>query len=159
MGSTSSTDRRSFLKSSALVAAPIAAVATPAAAFADDGGAARLARLEDERAIEAAHRAFLKAGGAGALRGAAAKGETIRRIEPDHAADPGTVEFADDGRRATARHNCVAQIARDYDGETTIEQMARLQGNAADIRSKRCVVLAHYRKEQGQWMLSSAELA
>lgn len=159
MGSTSSTDRRSFLKSSAFVAAPIAAVATPVAAFAADGSAARLARLEDERAIEATHRAFLKGASVNELQGGASKGETIRRIDPDHEADPAAVEFADDGQRATARHNCVAQVARDYDGDTTIEQMARLQGNAADVRSKRCVVLAQYRKEQGQWMLSSAELA
>jgi hypothetical protein len=159
MGSTSSTDRRSFLKSSALVAAPIAAVTVPTAAFAADGSAARLARLEDERAIEAAHRAILKTGGTDKLRAPARQGETIRRIDPDHEADPGAVEFADDGQQATARHNCVVQLAHDYDGGTTIEQMARLQGNAAATRRKRCVVLAHYRKEQGQWMLSSAELA
>lgn len=153
MGSTSSTDRRAFLKGSLVAAAPVAAVAAPAAAFAADDSAARLARLEDERAIEAAHRAFLRQGGASTL------GSAIHSIAPDHEAEPLSVEFGDDGRHATARHHCVAHVAQDFDGDTTIEQMARLQGNAAAVHGKRCVVLAHYRKEQGQWMLTSAELA
>jgi len=60
MGTTTSTNRRAFLKSTAFVAAPLAAFAAPAAALADDGAATRLSRIEDERAIEALHRAFLK---------------------------------------------------------------------------------------------------
>src|SRR5690606_14624017 len=72
MDKLSATDRRSFLKSSALIAAPVAAVAVPAAAFADDGSRARLARLEDERSVEALHRQFLRH-----LNGAADCGEFI----------------------------------------------------------------------------------
>ncbi|MGZ5792642.1 MAG: twin-arginine translocation signal domain-containing protein, partial [Croceibacterium sp.] len=49
------TDRRSFLKTGAIAAAPLA-VAMPTAALADDGSHARLARLEDEKAIAALHR-------------------------------------------------------------------------------------------------------
>ena len=51
MGNTA-TDRRSFLKTGAIVAAPLAAAA-PVAALAGDDSAARLARLEDERAFPA----------------------------------------------------------------------------------------------------------
>jgi hypothetical protein len=149
----STTDRRAFLKSSALVAAPLAAVAVPAAALASDGSAAKLARIEDERAI---HRAFLR-DGASKLK--AGKGRTIKRIEPDHEADSPPVEFADDGRRATVRHRCAVELASHHGGDTTLEQMARLQGNAVDVRRKRCVVLAHYRKEGGHWTLASAEMA
>lgn len=54
-----STDRRSFLKSGALVAAPLAVMA-PVAALAGDESRAKLARLEDERAIEALQRKFLR---------------------------------------------------------------------------------------------------
>ena len=72
MDKLSATDRRSFLKSGALIAAPVAAVAVPAAAFADDGSRARLARLEDERSVEALHRQFLRH-----LNGAADCGEFI----------------------------------------------------------------------------------
>ena len=55
-----SADRRSFLKTSALVTAPLAALAAPALAQAADESGARLARLEDERAIEQLQRAFLR---------------------------------------------------------------------------------------------------
>ena len=72
-----STDRRSFLKTGAIAAAPLAALA-PAAALADDGSKARLARLEDERAIESLHRAF--------LRQPSALGRDIRAVRQDHEA-------------------------------------------------------------------------
>ena len=151
------TNRRAFLKSSALVAAPIAVVAVPAAAaLADDGNAARLARIEDERAVEAAHRAFLRERSATLKPG---KGRTLERIEPDHEADAPPVEFTEDGRRATVRQRCTAHLASLHDGDTTIEQMARLQGTARTVRRERCVVLAHYQKEGGQWTLASAEMA
>ena len=52
MDKTSTTDRRAFLKVGAIVAAPLA-VAAPVAALAGDDSKAKLARLEDERAIEA----------------------------------------------------------------------------------------------------------
>jgi hypothetical protein len=154
----STTNRRAFLKSSALLAAPLAVVAVPAgAALADDGSAARLARIEDERAIEALHRAFLREAGATTLK--KRKGQTIKRIEPDHEADPAPVEFADDGKRATVRYRCALELASEHRGHTTIEQMARLQGNAADVRRKRCVIVAQYHKRGGAWALQSAEFA
>jgi hypothetical protein len=157
MGST--TNRRTFLKSSALVAAPLAAFAAPAAAFSDDGSAARLARLEDERAIEAANRAFLKDGAAKTLRGTARKGETIRRVDPDPEADPAPIEFAEAGKSATTKQKCTVQFASHFEGDSTLEQMARLQGTAKAERSKRCVILAHYKKRGTEWMLQSAEFA
>lgn len=157
MGST--TNRRAFLKSSALIAAPIAAVAAPGVAFAGDGSAARLARLEDERAIAAVHREFLRTGAAKTVRGKAKQGETVRRVDPDPEADPAPIEFADDGKRATTRQKCTVQLASDFTGDTTLEQMARLQGTAKAKRSKRCVILAHYRKQGSEWALQSAEMA
>jgi hypothetical protein len=156
MGST--TNRRTFLKSSALVAAPLAAFAAPAAAFSDDGNAAqRLARLEDERAIEAANRAFLKDGAAKTLRGTARKGETIRQVEPE--GEPPAIDFAEDGKSATTKQKCTVQLASQFEGDSTLEQMARLQGTAKAERSKRCVILAHYKKRGTEWMLQSAEFA
>lgn len=155
MGST--TNRRAFLKSSALIAAPLAAVAAPATAFAADDSAARLARIEDERAIETLHRAFLKDGAK--LRGLAREGEMLRALAADPEADPAAISFAADGKSASARHSCSAQIATEFDGSTTLEQMARLQGNAAMLRSKRCTILAEYRKQGGEWALVSARVA
>jgi len=54
-----STDRRAFLKTGSLVAAPLA-MAGPMAALAADDGRAKLARLEDECAVEALQRKFLR---------------------------------------------------------------------------------------------------
>ena len=92
-GKLTSTDRRSFLKSGALVAAPIAAVGVPAAALAGDDSRALLARLEDERAIEALHRSFLRhVNGSGdcaklvASSDAIDLGEGLRSIAEDLAA-------------------------------------------------------------------------
>ena len=55
-----SADRRAFLKAGSLAAAPLAMAAPAAALAADDGSRAKLARLEDERAIEALQRKFVR---------------------------------------------------------------------------------------------------
>ncbi|HSG34667.1 MAG TPA: hypothetical protein VLA37_09030, partial [Sphingomonadaceae bacterium] len=60
MSKTTQTTRRSFLKTGAIVAVPVAAVVTPAAVMAADDTGLRLARLEAERAIEALNRDFLR---------------------------------------------------------------------------------------------------
>src|SRR5690606_30814311 len=93
-----SSSRRHFLKSGALVAAPLAAMAVPAAAMAapaaaqaDDGTAQALARLKDERALRDMQRALLReteaaARGriAGLVEGA---GTDIAAIRPDRGSD------------------------------------------------------------------------
>lgn len=159
MAGTPTSNRRAFLKSGALIAAPLAAVAAPGVAFAADGSAAKLARIEDERAIEALHRAFLKDARGAKLRGLAGKHEMLRSLAADTEAEPATISFAADGRSAHASHRCSAQIATEFKGSTTIEQMARLQGNAEMLRSKRCTILADYRKAGGEWTLVSARVA
>jgi hypothetical protein len=59
MNDKRTTDRRSFLKTGAVAAAPLA-VAAPVVALAGDDSRAKLARLEDERAVEALQRKFLR---------------------------------------------------------------------------------------------------
>src|SRR5262245_27315706 len=71
MSKTMTTSRRSFLKSGAIVAAPVVAVAAPAMAFAADDSSAKLARLEDERAIEALNRNFVRDFNASGVQGTA----------------------------------------------------------------------------------------
>jgi hypothetical protein len=161
--STPATDRRSFLKSSAIVAAPLAVVATPAMALAADDSAARLARIEDERAIEALYRGFLRDARGARLPRLAGQlehgGETLRSLAADPDAEPAPIEFAADGRSATTKRGCTAQIASEFAGDSTLEQMARLQGNAVAVRSKRCTILAEFEKTGGEWTLASARLA
>ena len=111
-----SSSRRHFLKSGALIAAPLAAMAVPAAAMAapaaaqaDDGTAQALARLKDERALHDMQRALLRETEgaarsriAGMIEGA---GEDVAAIRPDLGSDS-TLEFSDDGNSAVATHIC-----------------------------------------------------
>src|SRR5690606_22286853 len=108
MDKLSTTNRRSFLKSGALIATPLAVVGVPAAAFADDGSRARLARLEDQRSVEALHRQFMRhLNGAAdcsefvASSDAIDLGEGLRAISEDLAQEPELV-LAEDGLTAVA---------------------------------------------------------
>src|SRR5690606_8938732 len=98
------TDRRSFLKTGALIAAP-ALAAVPAVALADDGSRARLARLEDERAIETLHRELLRSLNADDSQPGIDLGEGLHAIAADPATDT-VIDLAEDGLSAHARHGC-----------------------------------------------------
>ena len=142
-----STDRRSFLKTGAIAAAPLAALA-PAAALADDGSKARLARLEDERAIESLHRAF--------LRQPSALGRDVRAVRQDHEA---SIEFAADGRSASLRCQCCVERDTDFTGETTLERMARFQGHGSHRHSEERVLVADYVKGKDGWSIERIAFA
>ncbi|GAA0281721.1 hypothetical protein GCM10009127_23820 [Alteraurantiacibacter aestuarii] len=168
MSKTTDTTRRSFLKSGALVAAPVAAVAFPAAALAGDGSKAALARLQDERAIEALNRDFLRAfnqGGAQgtadlfANRGAPRIAKGISRLSMDLAEAPGSFAIAEDGISAAASYDCHVEVTEELEGHETIVQMARMQGNSAVLQSERRTLSAHYSKRDDGWMITDIELA
>lgn len=158
------TDRRSFLKSGALVAAPMAAIA-PVAALAGDGSAAKLARLEDERAIEALQRKFLRhlngAGDCGefiASSGAVDLGEGVRSIAEDMGHDA-TLELAEDGLSARTRCACKVELETEFAGDTTLERMARFQGQGSHRHEERRVLATEYRKGKDGWRIASARFA
>ena len=142
------TDRRSFLKTGALAAAPLAAV-TPVAALADDGSRARLARLEDERAIEGLHRAFLR-------QPSAMLGKDVRAVRQDHET---AIEFAADGRSATLR--CACRVERDtaFTGDTTVERMARFQGHGSHRHGEDRKLVADYVRGADGWSIERVRLA
>lgn len=165
---STSTDRRSFLKTGALIAAPLVAVA-PAAALADDGSRAKLARLEDERAVEALQRKFLRH-----LNGSGDCGEFI--ASPDAvdldlhrsgglraiAADPaheGEVVLADDGLSATARCACRVERETEFAGDSTIERMARFEGQGSHRFAEERVLATAFVKESDGWRVAGARLA
>jgi hypothetical protein len=148
------TDRRSFLKSGALVAAPLAVVAAPAAALADDGSRARLARLEDERDIGALHRDVLRQVNRGERQ--LAGGLTALADDPAHELQ---IAFSDNGHRATCRRACNASFRTEFTGASTIEQMHRLQGQGAHEHEERRVLIAEYRKGKDGWAVESLRLA
>lgn len=168
MSKTAETSRRSFLKSSAVVAAPIAAIGAPAAALGADDSNARLALLEDERAIEALNRNFLRRFNAAGLRDTAslfAGGEPPKlaegtaRLTLDPAAEPEKPQIAEDGARAHCRYACEVETDHPLEGEDTIVQMARLQGNGTARTSERRVIEADYVKGERGWTIEKLRLA
>jgi hypothetical protein len=159
------TDRRSFLKTGALVAAPLAAAAVPAAALADDGSRARLARLEDERAIEALHRRLLQhLSGHGDCSAAIASAEAIDmgpglRTISEHAGHGPAIEWAADGQRALVRCPCDVERETEFAGETTLERMARFQGQGSHRQHAREVLATEFVKRAEDWQIARASLA
>ena len=158
------TDRRSFLKSGALVATPLVAAA-PVAALAGDGSAARLARLENERAIEALHRKFLRH-----LNGADDWGRFVassdgvkldgglKSIVEDLSHEP-TIELAEDGFSARTQHPCKIELETEFIGDSTVEQMARFQGQGSHRRSEQRVLATEYVKGKDGWRIARARFA
>jgi len=147
------TDRRSFLKTGAIVAAPLA-MAAPAAALADDGSRARLARLEDERALAALHRDVVRQVNTGDRQLAA--GLTGLAADPAHELH---IAFADDGRRASCRRTCMASFRTEFTGTSTLEQMHRLQGQGQHEHEEARVLVGEYRKGKDGWTIESLGLA
>src|SRR5690606_33549473 len=145
----------SFLKAGAIVATPVVAVA-PVAVLADDGSRARLARLEDERAIEALHRAFLR--NADGARDKLARAEGLCSIAADPAADT-TIVFAEDGRTATARRACRIERQTEFTGDSTLERMARFQGQGSHLHEEQRVLATELVKDNGGWRIARAHFA
>ena len=159
-----STDRRSFLKAGAIVAAPIAAAA-PVVALADDGSRARLARLEDERALGALQRKFLRhlngAADCGkfiASSDAVNLGQGLRAIAED-AGHEAELALADDGLSATARCHCRVEWEIEFTGDSTLERMARFQGQGSHRHAEERVLATDYVKGKDGWRIASARFA
>jgi len=158
------TDRRSFLKTGALVATPLV-TAAPVAALAADDSRAKLARLEDERAIEALQRKFLRylngTGDCGELiasSDAVDLGEGLRAIAEDMAHDP-VLELAEDGLTARARCACRVERETEFTGDSTIERMARFEGQGSHRFAEERVLATEFVKGRDGWRIARARLA
>lgn len=164
-----SSSRRHFLKSGALVAAPLAAMAVPAAAMAapaaahaDGGTAQALARLKDERALHDLQRALLRETEgtarsriAGMVEGA---GADVAAIRPDLGSDS-TLEFSEDGNSAVATHVCKVERAQDFTGTSAVEQMAQLQGNVLALRAENRKLETFFARHADGWLVRNVKLA
>ncbi|MEO6040276.1 MAG: hypothetical protein ABIP41_00055 [Croceibacterium sp.] len=162
MADSATTDRRSFLKTGALAAAPFA-VAVPA--LAADGSRARLARLEAERAIETLHCAFLRqVNGQGDCAAFVARADAIlledglRSIADDPAED-GTLELAADGRTAASRRPVLVELDSAFAGHSTLERMARFQGHGSHRRREARMMATDYIKGPHGWRIARLVLA
>lgn len=166
MSDESNATRRSFLKGGAVLAAPLA-VALPTAAIAADDRAVRLRHLEDEAAIRALHRDWLRhvnggAGNAAALFASAAAARCLDSavcgIVPDHASDAGHIDIAADGRRATGQFPCMVETSSPIAPENTLAQMVLAQGGGIVRESARRLVSTDYVKQGEHWSIAGIEL-
>lgn len=147
--------RRRFLKQGALLAGPIAAVAVPTAAIAGDGRAARLQQLEDEAAIRALHRDWLRHANADAAQ----LGADIRGIIPDHGEEPHPIVIASHGTRASWRHACLVELETELPQDCTLAQMKHAQGEGCVRHSERRLLTTEYEKRDGAWAIARVELS
>jgi len=164
----STSTRRSFLKRGALLAAPLAAVAAPAAILADDELKARLAKLENEAAIRKLHQAWLRGINTGAAEEAAslfanpqraAFDPAVRSIAPDHAGAPDAIEVAANGKRAIGCFHCVVETETAIAQDSTLAQMAHAQGSGYIRRTERRILKVEYAKVSNAWAIAKAEFA
>ena len=140
------TTRRKFFGGAAMLAAPLAA-----GAVASDDLAARLAALEDANAIRAALRNWAQDVSTGNL---AAPIANIRSLTFD--SDP-AISVAANGT-ATARMPCTVETATPIDGNETLVEMARQQGDGVIRETERRVLHSTFVKRDGFWHCASAEL-
>jgi hypothetical protein len=159
--------RRSFLKNGAVLAAPIVA-ATPAAVLADDGLRARLARLENEAAIRELHQAWLHRFNSGSSDVArplfadsdrTAFEQAVRSIAADHSGEPDAIEIAADGKTATGLFACAIEIETPIPLDSTLAQMAHVQGSGFVLRTERRMLKVKYVKAGAAWAITRAEFA
>ena len=141
------TTRRRFFGGAAALAAPLAT----GAAVAGDDLTARLAALEDENTIRAVLRGWAQDVSAGKLTASVAN---IRSLTLDSDL---SVSVAANGT-ATARVPCIVETATPIDGDETLVEMARQQGDGVVRRSERRVLAGTLVKRGGIWILERTEL-
>jgi hypothetical protein len=143
----STTTRRKFFVGAATLAAPLAG----GAAIMGDDLSARLAALEDEKTIRAVLRDWVRGVGAGEV---AAPAANIHGLTLD--ADV-SITVAENGT-ARASAPCVMETATPIDGDETLVEMARQQGDGVVRRAERRVLHSSFVKRDGGWHLANAEL-
>jgi hypothetical protein len=147
--------RRSFLKSGALLAAPL----VPSAVMTGEDLKARVKRLENEAAIRELHQEWLRQVNNRAAAGAEAFDSSVVGIAADHAGEPDAIEVAAGGRNATGTFYCSVEFATPIPRDTTLAQMAHAQGGGFMRRSERRVVKVEYAKTNGAWAIAKVEVA
>ncbi len=148
--------RRSFLKSGALLAAPLAAV--PAMALAGNRtNDAAVARLQGDAAIRDLHQAWLRRIDSGFSD--PLLGQTIRRITADPAGAADRIELAADGRNATGQFDCLVDFQTPLPLDCTLAQMAHAQGHGAMCHTERRRLRVDYALGSGGWQIEHVAFA
>jgi ketosteroid isomerase-like protein len=167
MSEESKSTRRNFLKGGAIVAAPLAAIGAPVAALGAGDDRARIARLEDEKAIRALHASWSRLVNAG-NHAAAAKLYAddkcacalagIASVAPDHEGAADALDFARDGKRASATYAALVEVETEIAPDHTLAQMLHAQGEGMVRTSERRTLEAGYiRTREGNWAIASLD--
>ncbi len=82
----------------------------------------------------------------------------MRSLGADHAAAPGTIDLARDGRTASARYPLIVEVEAPIRPDSTLVQMARLQGGGVVRTSEPRVLRADYVKLAGAWAIAEVRL-
>jgi len=165
MKTTLNSARRGFLwKAGAALSAPLAAVAMRAHANVGEDQAvlaARLARLEDLKAIGDLNSRYARHVNAGEHDEVArlftnptrARLPGLCRFTADALGGHGAIEIAASGDSATSRLVCIAQIETPIEPVSTLVEMARAQGGGVTKRAEHGVLEGAYVKRDGVWKI------
>ncbi len=164
MSAPATSSRRSFLKGGAVAAAPLAA-AIRVGAMAESEHKARAQRLQDEGEIRALHQAWLRKLATGqdasvlfADATTAKLPRTVRGVAADHAGAADRIEVTADGLRASGRFAALVDLETELPRDTTLAQMAHVQGEGVVRASERWMLHASYLKANGAWAIARLEL-
>ena len=162
--STLATNRRDLLKLGALAAVPVAALAPAAALAAPDAVPDIAAEAAQVRALmrEAVRR--FNASGIIACADLTSCGNALA-LPPNTSAlrlageaEP-EVALAADGATARWSHAAVAVQQHSFEGDTTLERMARFQGQAATQSESAVTLVADLARTARGWAISRLHLA
>jgi hypothetical protein len=166
-----STRRAFFLNGGAVLGAGVAATAVAAglagpsaagAAVSANGGAGAPGTAEDREAIRRVHLAFvarLENQGDSAAAHLFDESTQLGAYRQTPSQHNDVVTFSEDGLRATATFHCEVELCTPLEGDSTIAQMARLQGHVATRRRESGRFDASYVKTRGQWQMESVSYA
>jgi hypothetical protein len=146
-----STSRRAFfVKGTAALGAGVAAATgaalTPNGAVRPEG--------DDREAIRRLHQAFI-AGAEGQCR--EARFPTHYGYRSNALQECDSLVFSENGREATAVWHVDVKVGSRLEGDSTIEQMARLQGMLTDVCWETGRLHAKYAKDQSHWQIIALE--
>ena len=158
MSNNAKTSRRAFvLRGAGTLGAGAAMAATAgAAALSPDAPSAieRLAQQDDVEAIRRVHAQFVR-GVEDASRAGARNTHRAYRANARQCED--TLQISPDRRHASARWHVDVQVVTPLEGDCTIAQMARLQGNSADTHWESGRLSTRYEKKLGTWHMTEME--
>lgn len=80
---------------------------------------------------------------------------TILRLRPNHLQQADAVTFSEDRQHAAAIYHVDVELGTPLQGNFTVAQMARLQGQTTDHRWECGRIEAKYQKQRGEWMMES----